>query len=176
VVVVSIAGVVACMPSPVAPPPSATPVTSSTAPSSTSSPADVVKQKALDVYLGMWHNMAGAARTSDWRAPSLSEYATGQALNTISRGLYADHRNGLVTKGAPRNEPQVAAVTPADEPTRVTISDCGDSTHWLKYRADTGKPANDGPGGRRAITAIVDRQDDGRWQVSDFAVRAVGTC
>ncbi len=133
-------------------------------------------QKAVKVYLGMWHAMAGAARTSDWQSPTLSQFATGEALSTISGGLYTDHQNGLVTKGAPKNEPTVAAVEPADEPSTVTISDCGDSTDWLKYRADTGQPADDGPGGRRAITAVVKRQDDGRWLVSDFAVQAVGTC
>lgn len=120
--------------------------------------------------------MASAARTSDWQSPLLSEYAIGVALSTISRALYTDHQNGLVTKGMPRNAPTVSAVEPPESPTRVTISDCGDSTNWLKYRADTGKPANDGPGGRRAITAVVDLQADGSWKVSDFAVREVGTC
>lgn len=176
---VAAACVVACTPRPPVPGPAET--TSSAAVSSKtgaaeSSQADVVGQKAINVYIGMWHTMAGAARTSDWRAPALSEYATGKALNTISHGLYADHQNGLVTKGSPKNEPEVAAMIPAREPSRITISDCGDSTNWLKYNADTGEPADDRPGGRRAITAIVDHQDDGRWLVSDFAVRAVGTC
>jgi len=124
----------------------------------------------------MWDSMASAARTSDWRSSALGHFATGEALNTISRGLYADHQDGLVTKGSPKNEPQVAAMTPADEPSRITISDCGDSTNWLKYDADSGELADDEPGGRRSITAVVDRQQDGRWLVSDFAVRAVGTC
>jgi hypothetical protein len=136
----------------------------------------VAGQKAVDAYLGMWDTMAGAARTSDWRSPALSNFATGEALGTISRGLYSDHQNGLVTKGTPKNDPQVAAMTPDDAPSRITISDCGDSTNWLKYDADTGARANDGPGGRRSITAVVNRRDDGRWLVSDFAVWAVGTC
>jgi len=140
------------------------------------SQADVAGQKAINVYLGMWHTMAGAARTSDWRSPALSEFTTGKALNTISHGLYADHQNGLVTKGSPKNEPEVVAIAPAKEPSRITINDCGDSTNWLKYDAVTGDPADDVPGGRQSITAIVDRQGDGRWLVSDFAVRAVGTC
>ncbi|MGH3761026.1 hypothetical protein [Actinophytocola sp.] len=133
-------------------------------------------QKAVNVYLGMWHTMVSAARTSDWKSPLLGQYATGQALNTISRGLYTDHQNGLVTKGTPKNTPVVAALDPVDDPTRATISDCGDSTSWLKYHADTGRRADDGPGGRRAITAVVERQGDGVWMVSDFAIQAVGTC
>jgi hypothetical protein len=120
--------------------------------------------------------MASAARTSDWQASSLSRFATGDALTTISGGLYADYQNGVVTRGAPKNEPTVASWEPEAEPTTVTIADCGDSTNWLKYRADTGQPANDGPGGRRAISAVVKQQDNGAWLVADFAVQAVGTC
>lgn len=177
---ISAAGVVACTATPAAPEAPKASASSTTDAAggspSESSATEVAGQKAINVYLGMWHAMAGAARTSDWKSSTLSQYTTGEALSTISRGLYTDHQNGLVTKGAPRNEPAVAALNPADEPETVTISDCGDSTDWLKYRADSGQRANDGPGGRRAITAVVNRQDDDRWLVSAFAVRAVGTC
>ncbi len=55
------------------------------------------------------------------------------------------------------------------------------STGWclvgrVKYRADNGQPANDGPGGRRQINAIVKKAVDGSWKVTDFGVQAVGTC
>lgn len=124
----------------------------------------------------MWQSMAYAARTSNWRSPLLGTYATGEALTTLARGLYADHRNGLVTRGEPRHHPTVDTAEPHSHPTTVTITDCGDSTDWLKYEADTGEPANDGPGGRRAITATVDRHVDGAWRVSRFAIHEVGTC
>lgn len=141
-----------------------------------SSPAKVAGNKAIEVYLGMWRNMATAARTSDWQSDLLSRFATGYALTTISSGLNTDHQNGLITLGEPTNSPSVAGWEPADEPTTVTITDCGDSTNWLKYHADTRQPANDGPGGRRAINAVVTKQAGGTWMVSDFAVREVGTC
>lgn len=140
------------------------------------SPAEAAGNRAVEVYLGMWNSMAAAARTSDWQSPELSKFATGDALTTISGGLYADHQNGLVTVGTPKNSPTVSGVDPADRPSAVTIADCGDSTGWLKYHADTGQPAADGPGGRRVITAVVRKQSGGLWQVSDFAVQAVGTC
>ena len=124
----------------------------------------------------MWLSMASAARTSDWQSTWLGRFATGDALTTISGGLYADHQNGLVTRGTPKDSPTVASWEPQDRPTTVTITDCGDSTNWLKYRADTGQPANDGPGGRRAISAVVKKQASGAWLVADFAVQAVGTC
>jgi hypothetical protein len=146
------------------------------APTSPASPADVARHQAIAAYLGMWRDFADVATTSDWRSPTLARNATGDALSTLSRGLYADHYNGLVSRGRPVNNPQVSAVDPVDFPTKVVISDCGDSTNWVKYRADNGQPANDGPGGRRQINAIVKKAVDGSWKVTDFGVQAVGTC
>jgi hypothetical protein len=123
----------------------------------------------------MWRDMAQAAKTSDWNSPQLAHNATGDALSVISRALYADHLNGLVTKGEPKNYPKASPATPTANPTTVMISDCGDSTHWLKYRKDNGKLADDKPGGRRAITAEV-KKLNGTWKVTRFAVEAVGSC
>ena len=36
----------------------------------------------------MWRDFADAATTSDWRSPKLAQNATGDALSTLSRGLY----------------------------------------------------------------------------------------
>ncbi|MFD5089848.1 hypothetical protein ACFWMR_04565 [Amycolatopsis thailandensis] len=147
------------------------------APSATpASPSEIAKQKAATAYLGMWSDMAEAATTSDWQSPKLAQNATGEALQTISRSLYADHYNGLVTKGQPVNYPKPSSVEPLDNPTSVTITDCGDSTNWLKYRAENGQPANDGPSGRRQIEALVKKAVDGSWKVTTFAVHEVGSC
>ncbi|HEY3709395.1 MAG TPA: hypothetical protein VGL64_08475 [Amycolatopsis sp.] len=156
-------------PSTLAPPPAA-PSTTAT------SPAAIAKQKATTAYLDMWSDMADAATTSDWQSPKLAQNATGEALQTISRSLYADHYNGLVTKGRPLNHPEPASAEPLDNPTSVTLTDCGDSTNWLKYRADNGQPAEDGPSGRRQIEALVKKAVDGSWKVTTFAVREVGSC
>ncbi len=139
-------------------------------------PADTAKQQAITAYVGMWSDMADAATTSDWQSPKLAQNATGEALQTISRSLYADHYNGLVTKGRPVNHPEVTSVDPLDEPTSITITDCGDSTNWLKYRADNGQPADDVPGGHRHIEALVKKAVDGSWKVTTFAVHEVGSC
>lgn len=140
------------------------------------SAAEVAGRKAMEIYTAMWMSMAEAAETADWRSPLLSRYATGTALNTLSRGIYVDHTKGWVSRGRPTLSPTVASVEPEDAPTRVRIADCGDSTNWLKYDASTGLLANDVLGGRRAISALVDKQDGGTWLVSDFAVREVGSC
>jgi hypothetical protein len=139
-------------------------------------PADAAKQLAIMVYLGMWRDYAIAALTSDWQSPKLSEFATGNALSAMSRGLAADHYNGLVSRGYPLNSPTATSAEPVTAPVKVQISDCGDSTKWKRYRADNGQPASGDSGGRRRINAVVDKQADGSWKVSDFGVQDVGTC
>ena len=123
----------------------------------------------------MWAAFVEAGRTSDWRSAAIGRYATGLALTNLTRGLYADSLNGLITKGAPTLSPVVASVEPSDAPLKALLSDCGDSTNFLKYRASDGSLA-DTPGGRRLINAVAERQSDGSWKVSDFGVQKVGTC
>jgi hypothetical protein len=148
----------------------------SASPTTLQSPADKAKLHALAAYRGMWDDFVAAAATSDWQSPKLGQYATGLALSTLTRGLYADHYNGLVSKGSPTHNVQVSSVDPQANPAKVIVRDCSDSTDALKYHADNGQPANDGAGGRRLIKATVEKQPDGSWKVSDFGVQGVGTC
>ncbi|MFI7676416.1 hypothetical protein [Actinophytocola sp. NPDC049390] len=137
---------------------------------------DKAKQDALAAYRGMWQDFVAAGATSDWQSPKLGQHATGIALTNLSRGLYADHVNGLVTKGEPKLSPSVSSVEPPDAPTKIVVTDCGDSTNWLKYRKDNGQLADDKPGGRRLINAIVQKQSDGSWKVTEYGVHEVGSC
>jgi hypothetical protein len=132
---------------------------------------------AVATYAEMWQAMARAAQTSDWQSPELSRYATGEALTTMIRSLYDDNLNKMVTRGAPGNSPVARLAEPPEDPTKVLIEDCGDSTYWLKYRMGTDRPAGTGSGGgRRLIRAEVLRQPDGTWLVNRFAVEGLGTC
>lgn len=124
----------------------------------------------------MWQDFVAAGRTSDWQSPLLGQHATGVALTNLARGLYANYYNGLVTKGEPILNPSVYSVEPTDAPTRIVVTDCGDSTNWLQYRKDNGQLANNEPGGRRLINAVVEKQSDGSWKVSEFAVHELGSC
>lgn len=143
---------------------------------SSGSPENEAGRLATEAYLGMWRAMAAAGETSNWKSPKLSQYATGEALSAISRGMYADRLNGLVTMGTPKNSPKVTSTDPKTNPDTVMISDCGDSSGWLKYRADSGGLADDEPGGRQAITAEVEKQAGQTWKVTLFAVEGVGSC
>lgn len=145
-------------------------------PTTTLSVVDKSKEDALTAYRGMWQDFVTAGTTSDWQSPKLGQYATGIALTNMSRSLYADHYNGLVTKGEPTYEPAVTSADPPENPNKIVITDCSDDSRWLKYKADTGQLANDTPGGRHLVNAIVQKQSDGSWKVSEYGVHQVGTC
>ncbi len=152
--------------------PAAAPPSSSAPPS----PADAAKEQAKAAYTGMWQAMAKAGETSDWQSPQLAQYATGNALTTITRSLYADHFNHVVSRGKPVNNPTVSTVDPPTDPTMVRLNDCGDSTNWLQYKEGTNQPVDNSPGGRRSIVAEVKKQADGSWKVDQFAVEGLGSC
>lgn len=152
--------------------PSTTPTSSTSVPGTAAGSG----QAAIGAYLGMWQSMAAAATTSNWQDPELSRYATGDALQVITKSLYADHLNGTITKGHQNNSPHLSSPDAAHDAATSVVTDCGDDSDWLKYRADSGQPVDNVPGGRRSITAEVTKQSDGRWLVTRFAVEAVGTC
>lgn len=148
--------------------------TSEAAPST--SPADLAGGKALAAYTGMWDDMVEAARTSDWKDPNLGRHAAKDALRVITGSLYADHKNGVITKGQPTYDPEVTTVKPRTTPETVLIRDCADSSNSLKYFKKTGKRVSETPDGRHLIIAEVKLQDDGEWRVTRFAVQGVGSC
>lgn len=139
-----------------------------------SSPADSAEKEAIAAYVAMWQDTAAAATTSDWQSPRITQHATGDAALVISKALYTDHLNGVVSKGAPNDNPRVISVQPPADPNTIMISDCGDSTNWLQYTTN-GQPFGS-PGGHRQITAEVKKQPGRAWKVTRFAVEALGSC
>lgn len=134
------------------------------------------EEAALTAYRGMWQTFADAAATGDWTSARMAQFATGEALSTLTQGVKADHDRGWISRGQPVLNPSVKAVTPAHDPKEVLVLDCGDSTNWIRYESGSGRPVPDDPRGRRRIEAIVTKQGDGAWRVVKFAVSGIGTC
>ncbi|MGI5506459.1 hypothetical protein [Lentzea sp. CA-135723] len=153
-----------------------TPSTSSPETTSAVQPAELASTSAVVAYKGMWEAFAAAGVTSDPDSQRLGQHAAGVALDKLKRSLRSDRDKGLVSRGEPVLAPKASDVKPVDVPTRVQVTDCGDSTNWLKYRKDTNLLADDVPGGLRLIEAVVDKQSDGTWKVSDWAVHEIGSC
>jgi len=158
-------------------PPATTKAPTTTPPSSSAiTPAQAARDDAVAAYLQMWDAFVTASSTSDWQTPTLSQHAIGIALNKLTEGLHRDRDRGVVTKGKPTHDVSASSMEPPVDPTKVVVRDCSDSSNALKYRADNGERAGNTPGGRQRIDAVVDKQPDGTWKVSDFGVHEVGSC
>lgn len=152
--------------------PSAT--SSVTTAATTSSASSSARQAALAAYDGMWADEQQAALTANYQSPLLAQHASGAALSLLVQGLSGYQRQHEVVKGQPVTHPQVTSLTPAAAPTRATITDCFDDTHWLVYK-DTGPLEDNVPGGHRRIQATV-VESGGVWKVTQFSGEAEGTC
>jgi hypothetical protein len=153
---------------------STTPALTPPSPAATSSdPLDEVS-RAVAAYRSMWDAYVAASNAGQTEPSDLALYAAGDALETLNRGLALNKSNAVVSKGAPKLAPHLSSLTPSTAPTKVTLGDCLDDSHWLLYKAD-GHLADNVPGGRRTVGATIEKQRDG-WKVTSFAVKGVGTC
>ncbi|MET9077016.1 hypothetical protein ABZX95_33825 [Streptomyces sp. NPDC004232] len=125
---------------------------------------------ALAAYTAMWHDLTVASRTSDASSPLLDDHARGGALALLKYGLRKSEKEGLVSKGAPKVNPEVVTAG-AD---KVVLVDCVDDTGWLLYKSD-GKPKDNAPGGHLKTDATVQRFR-GAWKVTDLYMHETGSC
>lgn len=130
---------------------------------------------ARQAYLGMWQAFVAASQTGDYQSPALSRYAAGAALALLTRGLYQNYKEGIVTRGRPAFDP-VATITgtPAGEPSQARVTDCANSASWLNYYK-SGKPAPGAPPGKQRVNASLETFD-GTWKVTTLVVEKEGTC
>ena len=138
-------------------------------------PVEQAQQAALAAYTGMWTDYANASLTADYKDQRLTKHATNAALGEMVRSLYRMQQQGIVSKGAPTMAPTIVDATPANVPTQVDIKDCASDVHWLQYVTATGRLRDSVPGGNRLVTARVEKQG-GLWRVTNYQVRAVGSC
>jgi hypothetical protein len=132
--------------------------------------------KALAAYRGMWNAYATAGEVADPTHGDLAQYATGDALSALTKGLDGYREKGQVSKGRPDMSPWVTERPSAGDPVKqFEIQDCLDSTHWLVYEK-SGELVNDEPGGRRFAAAFVQDTGGGVWKVSAVGVHEVGSC
>lgn len=153
--------------------PSAAPSTTQGHSSTSATPADPTDQ-VLATYHDMWDDLVTAAETSDYQSPLLSQHASGAALTLLVQGLARDQLHDIVTRGVTAHSPRVTSLALANDPSRATVTDCFDDTHWIEYTTSGGLAKNK-PGGRRATTADLVKKD-GIWKVSQINIGGTGTC
>jgi predicted lipid-binding transport protein (Tim44 family) len=154
-----------------------TPNTSLHAPSPAASSPDprAEVQKAVAAYTNLLNAYAAASNSGTTDTTELSKYATGSALQLLSKGLADNKAKGLHSQGTPGiDPPHVTEISPVNDPTTVEVTGCVDDTHWQLYNS-SGQLVDSGPSGRRPTSAQIDRSG-GVWKVSSLAIQGVGTC
>jgi hypothetical protein len=146
------------------------------APSSQAATPQDEQAAVLVAYRCMWeaYDRAGRAPQADPDDPRLADCADGEALRGLRQGLDSMREQGLVIEGEFALAGDVTELDLAAVPARASVRDCGDSSDWRRVRAD-GQAFEDTPGGRRLIVADLQRVE-GRWKVTSFGVREIGTC
>lgn len=131
---------------------------------------DAEQAEALAAYRAMWHDLTLASRTSDASSPLLDDHAGGGALELLRYGLRKSQKEGLVSKGAPKVDPDVVTAGAG----KVVVADCVDDSGWLLYKRN-GELKDDVPGGHLKTDATVQRVH-GIWKVTDLYMHEVGSC
>jgi hypothetical protein len=137
----------------------------------TGTPAqDAEYAAALDAYRAMWRDLTRASEASDAASPVLDDHATGGALALMKYGLKKSMKEQVVSKGAPRVDPEMVSVNSRE----VVLVDCVDDRNWLQYKLN-GELKNNVPGGHFKADATV-RRSKGAWKVTDLYMHEAGTC
>jgi hypothetical protein len=149
-------------------------ISATPSPTPSISPTQAARRDALAAYRAMIDDWVAVAATSDYESTRLADHATGSALDLITKVVFDNARNKVVSKGRPIIAPRITETNSPAPPTRVEIVDCLDSTHWLNYKLN-GELQDNIPGGRSYTEALV-VPENGTWKVNELAIRDTGTC
>jgi hypothetical protein len=139
-------------------------------------PGSSQAQAALQAYEGMVNDWVSASLTADYKDPALAQYASGSALQEITKALYTEQTKNAVSKGAPVvTDISYGQMVPTADPTEVVINSCFSDKSWLEYKASDGNLYNSTPGGGHK-TQVLAEDEDGTWKIDQLAMNSVGTC
>jgi hypothetical protein len=142
----------------------------------TSGPYAAQKQAALFAYEEMVNDWVSAGLTANYKDPVLSQYASGDALELITKALITEQSKGAVSKGSPTvTDISFGQMVPSSDPTEIVINSCFSDAAWLEYKASDGSLLNNVPGGEHR-TQVLAKDENGTWKIDQLAMNAVGTC
>jgi hypothetical protein len=145
-------------------------------PSPHAAPAPQAQARAT--YLAMWNAYVTASSTANYQSPTLARYAAGAALSVLTNGLYANYKDGVVTKGKPSFSPSVTIPPGAGGVRQADVTDCADTSTWADY-TKSGQLVPGQPQGRRRIVArlqLFSQSGGPQWKVTYLNVGRPGTC
>ncbi len=150
--------------------------TTSTTPTRSIDPTAPARAAALAAYAGFW--AAKVASQADPTQPppkALEKYSTDKALAEALATVLILRRNKIHMQGAPTHAVQVVQVQ-TDDPTRVTLTDCLDSSKWIPLFTETGKSALAPGQSARVVVESVATQYAGRWVIKSSVAYRDRSC
>lgn len=131
-----------------------------------------------DTYRKMLDAFVAASNAGVADSPELAKYASGRALLMLQGFLNNYRSSGLHSQGSPKiAEPTVTEISPATNPTSMTIVGCVDQSGWQFFYTD-GKPAEmnlpgqSAPQGASAVNASA-AKDAAGWKVTEMTIAGV---
>lgn len=134
------------------------------------------KKAALFAYEAMVNDWVSASLSANYKDPVLGQYASGDALLTLTKLLKSEHDKGAVSKGSPVvTGLSFGQVVPQNDPSEIVINSCLSDEAWLEYKATDGSLYNNVPGGKHR-TQVLAKDENGVWKIDQLAINVVGTC
>jgi hypothetical protein len=131
------------------------------------------EEAALLAYEAMWDVIVEESHDPNPDYSELEQYAQGDALALLQHGLDAESDEGVISRGEPVFDPEVAST----EDNRVEIEDCMDSTTWLREDIETGELSEPSPESPLLSRVEAAATFDGlSWKVSELRIWELGTC
>lgn len=154
-----------------APPPSPT-----ATPSPSADPQAAEKAALLGVYRAFWDAQLKVYTTGRMKDTGIEKVGADKAYAKVqaTRIYYMD--NGFVMTGAPVLSPQVSTMDLSTAPPSASITDCIDSTNYIKIEKQSGKPVQTLDNNRRHVATYTALKIGGAWQVRDFDISRDQLC
>lgn len=125
-------------------------------------------------FMGEWHM---ASFDPGDQGAKLSDHASGQALDLVTKDVQRSRHEGTIGKGPLNFEPTVTRLDLQSHPVTAFIDDCVDATKYLKYSASSGQlvgtPNTDMR--RQHVTAHL-TESTGVWKVDELHIYQSGSC
>ncbi|MFD0327078.1 hypothetical protein ACFQZC_38335 [Streptacidiphilus monticola] len=113
----------------------------SSSPSLSADPQAAVKASILATYRGFWDTQIQAYAQASTKGVQMEKFMRGQADGAVRQTVDAYAKQHLVMRGRPQLSPRVTALNMNAKTPTATITDCVDTTNYITYNSDTGKPA-----------------------------------
>lgn len=144
--------------------------------SPTQDPAQAATAQILAAYTGMRQAEVSAEDSGTTQNVSLSDYAAGNALVSITSDVGQDAANGWRMVGLPQLNPKVTALDLTGRPPTATVTDCMNVSGWHMVDQFTGKDIT-APSARSSFVSVSQAQlgQDG-WRITQTEVNRSKPC